>query len=74
MGKSHIIKALHQAALKYYNSRAGLNKIKILWLTPTGKATFLIKGNKIHSTLAINQQASHLRIITNLLTRVGLTP
>ena len=29
------------------------NEVKILWLTPTEKAAFGIKGNQIHSTLAI---------------------
>ena len=55
MGKSHLIKSLYQAALKYYNSRAGedFNEVKILLLAPTGKAAFGIKGNTIHSTLAI---------------------
>ena len=55
VGKSHLIKSLYQAALKYYNSRAGVdfNEVKILLLAPTGKAAFGIKGNTIHSTLAI---------------------
>ena len=41
--------------MKYYNSRAGedFNEVKILLLAPTGKAAFGIKGNTIHSTLAI---------------------
>ena len=45
MGKSHLVKCLYQAALKYRNSRAGedLNEVKILLLAPTGKASF---GNK----------------------------
>ena len=55
VGKSHLIKSLYQAALKYYNSRAGedFNEVKILLLAPTGKAAFGIKGNTIHSTLSI---------------------
>ncbi|CAH3157086.1 unnamed protein product, partial [Pocillopora meandrina] len=55
MGKSHLVKCLYQAALKYYNSRAGedFNDVKILLLAPTGKAAFGIQGNTIHSTLAI---------------------
>ena len=53
-GKSHLVKCLYQAALKYYNSRAGghFNEKKLL-LAPTGKAAFGTKGNTIHSTLAI---------------------
>ena len=55
VGKSHLTKALYQAALKYYNTRAGVNfaETKVLMLAPTGKAAYNIKGNTIHSTLAI---------------------
>ena len=55
VGKSHVTKALYQAALKYYNSRAGGNfaQIRVLMLAPTGKAAYIIKGNTIHSALAI---------------------
>ena len=55
VGKSHLVKSLYQAALKYYNSKAGedFNEVKILLLAPTGKAAFGIKGNTIHSTFAI---------------------
>ena len=55
VGKSHLTKCLYQAALKYYNTRAGDNfhLVKILMLAPTGKAAYNIKGNTIHSALAI---------------------
>ena len=55
LGKPHLIKSLYQAALKYYNSKAGeiFNEVKILLLAPTGKAAFGIKGRTIHSSLAI---------------------
>jgi len=55
VGKSHVTKALYQAAIKYYNSRAGDNfaDIKVLMLAPTGKAAYNIKGNTIHNALAI---------------------
>lgn len=55
VGKSHVTKALYQAALKYYNSRAGGNfaQIRVLVLASTGKAAYIIKGNTIHSALAI---------------------
>ena len=45
----------YQAALKYYNTRAGddFHQVKILMLAPTGKAAYNIKGNTIHSALAI---------------------
>ena len=46
MGKSHLVKVLHRAALKYYNSRHGedFQEVKIL---------LLVRGNTIHSTLQI---------------------
>ena len=55
VGKSHLTKALYQAALKYYNTRAGddFHQVKVLLLAPTGKAAYNIKGNTIHSSLAI---------------------
>ena len=55
VGKSHLTKALYQAALKFYNARAGedFHHINVLLLVPTGKAAYNIKGNTIHSALAI---------------------
>ena len=55
VGKSHLTKSIYQAALKYYNSKAGedFNQINILLLAPTGKAAFIIPGNTIHTALAI---------------------
>jgi ATP-dependent DNA helicase PIF1 len=55
VGKSHLIKSIYQAALKYYNTKAGedFHRSHILLLAPTGKAAYLIKGNTIHSALAI---------------------
>jgi ATP-dependent DNA helicase PIF1 len=55
VGKSHLTKCLYQAALKFYNTRAGddFHQVKILMLAPTGKAAFNIKGNTIHNALAI---------------------
>ena len=55
VGKSHLTKCLYQAALKYYSTRAGddFHQVKILKLAPTGKAAYNIKGNTIHSALAI---------------------
>ena len=55
VGKSHLIKSIYQAALKYYNTQAGedFRRIHVLLLAPTGKAAYLIKGNTIHSALAV---------------------
>ena len=52
---NHVTKALYQAALKYYNTRPGIDfsQITVLMLAPTGKAAYNIKGNTIHSALAI---------------------
>ena len=55
VGKSHVTKALYQAALKYYNTRAGddFHQVKVLLLAPTGKAAYTIKGNTVHSAFAV---------------------
>jgi hypothetical protein len=55
VGKSHLTKCLYQAALKYYNTRAGddFHQVKIMMLAPTGKASFNIKGNTIHSSFGV---------------------
>lgn len=55
VGKSHVTKALYQAALKYYNTRPGIDfsQTKVLMLAPTGKAAYNIKGNIIHSAHAM---------------------
>ena len=55
VGKSHLTKAIYQATLKYYNTRAGddFHTVKVLLLAPTGKAAFNIRGNTIHSALAV---------------------
>ena len=55
VGKSHLTKALYQAALKYYNTKTGddFHQIKVILLGPTGKAAYTIKGNTIHSALAV---------------------
>ncbi|CAB3992536.1 ATP-dependent DNA helicase PIF1 [Paramuricea clavata] len=55
VGKSHLIKSIYQAALKYYNAQAGedFRHVHILLLAPTGTAAYIIKGNTIHSSLAV---------------------
>ena len=55
VGKSHVTKALYQGALKYYNTKLGINftETQVLMLAPTGKAAYNIKGNTIHSALVI---------------------
>lgn len=54
--KSVVTKALYQAALKYYNQRAGVDftQVKVLLLAPTGKAANNIKDNTIHTALGIS--------------------
>ena len=41
--------------MKYYNTRPGIDfsQRKVLMLAPIGKAAYNIKGNTIHSVLAI---------------------
>ena len=55
VGKSHVTIALYQAALKYYCTRPGIDflQTKVLMLAPTGQVAYDIKGNTIHSALAI---------------------
>ena len=55
VGKSHVTKALYQAALKYYCTRPVIDfsQTKVLMLAPTGKAACNIKGSTIHSAFAI---------------------
>lgn len=55
VGKSHLTKAMYQATLKYYNTRAGddFHTVKVLLLAPTGKSAFNIRGNTIHSAVAV---------------------
>ena len=55
VGKSHLTEALYQAALKYYNTRAGcdFSEVKVLLLAPTGKAAYIVSKVTIHSTLGI---------------------
>ena len=54
--KSHLTEAFYQAALKCYNTRAGVyfSEVKVLLLAPTSKAAFHIKTNTIHSALGIS--------------------
>lgn len=56
VGKSVVTKAFYQAALKYYNQRAGVDytQVKVVLLAPTGKAANNIKGNTIHTALEIS--------------------
>ena len=53
VGKSHLTKALYQAALKYYNTRAGVDfgEIKVLMLAPTGKAAYCMLSRAIQYTV-----------------------
>ncbi len=56
VGKSHLIKSIYQAALKYYNAKTGedFRRAHILLLARSNrKAAYLIKGNTIHSALTI---------------------
>ena len=53
VGKSHLTKALYQAALKYYNTRADVDfgEIKVLMLAPTGKAAYCMSTRAIQYTV-----------------------
>lgn len=55
VGKSHVTKALYQAALKCLNRIAGddFHHIKVLLIAPTGKAAYNIQGSTIHSAMNV---------------------
>ena len=55
VGKSHVTKALYQAAVKCLNTNVGddFQQIRALILAPTGKAAFNIRGCTIHSALSV---------------------
>lgn len=54
-GKTFFVNTFTQAVLKHYASFPGqaFNAKQILLLAPTGKAAYNIKGNTIHSALAV---------------------
>ena len=55
VGKGLVTRALYQAALKYYYTRAGVDfhEVQVLMMAPTGKTAYNIKGNTIHTALGI---------------------
>ena len=55
VGKSTVTNALYEALMRYLNSVPGENphEVKVLKVTPTGKAAFNIKGNTLHSAFKI---------------------
>ena len=67
--KSHVTKAIHQMAVKYYNSQAGedYGQVKVLVLAPTGKAAYHVRANTIHTGLHIapNQKFEQRPLNTN---------
>lgn len=54
-GKTHVIKALYQTTLKYYNSLPGkdFSTRPVLLMAPTGKAAYHIGGSTIHNAMKI---------------------
>lgn len=55
VGKSWVLKLLHEALLRHLSKVAGENPddIKVIRIAPTGKAAFNIRGNTIHSSFLI---------------------
>lgn len=55
VGKSVLLRALHQALIKYLNHKPGENpdEVKVLICAPTGKAAFNVGGCTIHSAFNI---------------------
>lgn len=62
-GKTHLLKALYQMTVKYYNSVSGkdFSTSPVLLMAPTGKAAYHIRGSKIHNAmkLAANQKLEY---------------
>jgi hypothetical protein len=55
VGKSVLMRALHQALLTYFNHRPGENPddVKVMICASTGKAAFNVGGCTIHSAFNI---------------------
>ena len=55
VGKTHLVKGIFQALLRYYNSLPGQDPddIKLVLAAPTGKAAYNIREATLHSFLAI---------------------
>ena len=55
VGKTAVVTAVYQMAIRHLNKRAGVNpdEIKVLLGAPTGKAAYLIHGLTLHSLLHI---------------------
>ena len=70
-GKTHVLKALYQTAVKYYNSLPGVDFScnPVLLMAPTGKAAYHIRGNTIHNAMKIaaNQKLEYRSLPSNSL-------
>lgn len=55
VGKSQLLKAIHQSLLRIFSHDLQENPddLKVLLTVPTGKAAYLIRGTTIHSALQI---------------------
>jgi exonuclease III len=55
VGKSHVLKAVYQALLRYFDVCAGQNpdEIKVIIGATTGKAAFNVNGNTLHTLFNI---------------------
>lgn len=53
--KTQLMKCIHQALLRYYNSGSGSSpeQTSVLLTAPTGKAAYLIKGTTLHIAFLI---------------------
>ena len=67
VGKTFFIHTLYQALIKFYDHQPGANfsTMKVLLTAPTGKAAYNIRGNTIHSTLALSGRGGpHVKGLT----------
>lgn len=55
-GKTHVLKTIYQALVRYFDSVPGENPddIKVVIAAPTGKAAYNVHGNTLHSLLDIS--------------------
>ena len=55
VGKSHVLKTLYQALVRYFDKIPGENPddLKVIIAAPTGKAAYNVRGNTLHALFSI---------------------
>ena len=67
-----MIKAVHEALVRYFNSNPGQNPedFTVLKVALIGKAAFIIRGNAVHSALMLQPNKHNSTISNNKLNTV----